>query len=43
MPLDRFEVFNREQEAAGKRTYANPRTRRRGAQVLDPRSPRHVR
>lgn len=37
MPLDRFEVFNREQEAAGKRTYANPRNTAAGSlRVLDP-------
>jgi DNA ligase (NAD+) len=37
MPLDRFEAFNREQEAAGKRTYANPRNTAAGSlRVLDP-------
>ena len=37
MPLDAFEVFNREQEAAGKRTYANPRNTAAGSlRVLDP-------
>jgi len=37
MPLDAFEAFNREQEAAGKRTYANPRNTAAGSlRVLDP-------
>jgi len=37
MPLDKFEAFNREQEAAGKRTYANPRNTAAGSlRVLDP-------
>ncbi len=37
MPLDAFETFNREQEAAGKRTYANPRNTAAGSlRVLDP-------
>jgi DNA ligase (NAD+) len=37
MPIDAFEQFNREQEAAGKRTYANPRNTAAGSlRVLDP-------
>ena len=37
MPIDDFEKFNREQEAAGKRTYANPRNTAAGSlRVLDP-------
>ncbi len=37
MPLDKFEAFNREQEAAGRRTYANPRNTAAGSlRVLDP-------
>ncbi len=37
MPLDKFDAFNREQEAAGKRTYANPRNTAAGSlRVLDP-------
>ncbi len=36
MPIDAFEAFNREQEAAGKRTYANPRNTAAGSlRVLD--------
>ncbi len=35
-PIDAFEQFNREQEAAGKRTYANPRNTAAGSlRVLD--------
>ncbi len=38
MPIDAFEAFNREQEALGKRTYANPRNTAAGSlRVLDPR------
>jgi len=37
MPIDAFEAFNREQEAAGKKTYANPRNTAAGSlRVLDP-------
>jgi DNA ligase (NAD+) len=37
MPIDAFEAFNREQEAAGLRTYANPRNTAAGSlRVLDP-------
>jgi DNA ligase (NAD+) len=37
MPIDAFEAFNRQQEAAGKRTYANPRNTAAGSlRVLDP-------
>jgi DNA ligase (NAD+) len=37
MPIDAFEQFNREQEAAGKKTYANPRNTAAGSlRVLDP-------
>jgi len=37
MPIDAFEAFNREQEATGKRTYANPRNTAAGSlRVLDP-------
>lgn len=37
MPIDAFERFNREQEAAGRRTYANPRNTAAGSlRVLDP-------
>jgi len=37
MRIDAFEAFNREQEAAGKRTYANPRNTAAGSlRVLDP-------
>ncbi len=36
MPIDAFEAFNREQEAAGKKTYANPRNTAAGSlRVLD--------
>jgi DNA ligase (NAD+) len=36
MPIDAFEVFNQEQEAAGKKTYANPRNTAAGSlRVLD--------
>jgi DNA ligase (NAD+) len=36
MPIDAFETFNREQEAAGKKTYANPRNTAAGSlRVLD--------
>jgi DNA ligase (NAD+) len=36
MPIDAFEAFNREQAAAGKRTYANPRNTAAGSlRVLD--------
>ncbi len=36
MPIGAFEAFNREQEAAGKRTYANPRNTAAGSlRVLD--------
>jgi DNA ligase (NAD+) len=37
MPIDAFEEFNRQQAAAGKRTYANPRNTAAGSlRVLDP-------
>ncbi len=37
LPIDAFEAFNREQEAAGRRTYANPRNTAAGSlRVLDP-------
>ncbi len=37
MPIDAFEAFNRQQEALGKRTYANPRNTAAGSlRVLDP-------
>jgi len=37
MPIDAFEAFNREQEAAGRKTYANPRNTAAGSlRVLDP-------
>jgi DNA ligase (NAD+) len=37
MPIDAFEAFNREQEVAGKKTYANPRNTAAGSlRVLDP-------
>ncbi|MEJ2208916.1 MAG: NAD-dependent DNA ligase LigA [Anaerolineae bacterium] len=37
MPIDAFEDFNRQQAAAGKRTYANPRNTAAGSlRVLDP-------
>ena len=37
MPIDAFEAFNAEQEAAGKKTYANPRNTAAGSlRVLDP-------
>jgi DNA ligase (NAD+) len=37
MPIDAFEEFNRRQEEAGKRTYANPRNTAAGSlRVLDP-------
>jgi DNA ligase (NAD+) len=37
MPIDAFEAFNREQEAAGLKTYANPRNTAAGSlRVLDP-------
>jgi len=37
MPIDAFEAFNRQQEAAGKKTYANPRNTAAGSlRVLDP-------
>ncbi len=36
MPIDAFEAFNREQEAAGNKTYANPRNTAAGSlRVLD--------
>jgi DNA ligase (NAD+) len=36
MPIDAFEAFNQEQEAAGKKTYANPRNTAAGSlRVLD--------
>ena len=36
LPIDAFERFNREQEAAGKRTYANPRNTAAGSlRILD--------
>jgi DNA ligase (NAD+) len=36
MPIDAFETFNRDQEAAGKKTYANPRNTAAGSlRVLD--------
>ncbi|MGD9049955.1 MAG: NAD-dependent DNA ligase LigA, partial [Anaerolineae bacterium] len=36
MPIDAFEIFNQEQEAAGKKTYANPRNTAAGSlRVLD--------
>ena len=36
MPIDAFEAFNRDQEAAGKKTYANPRNTAAGSlRVLD--------
>jgi len=36
MPIDAFEAFNRQQEAAGKKTYANPRNTAAGSlRVLD--------
>jgi DNA ligase (NAD+) len=36
MPIDAFEEFNREQESAGKKTYANPRNTAAGSlRVLD--------
>ncbi len=36
MPIDAFEAFNRQQEAAGERTYANPRNTAAGSlRVLD--------
>ena len=36
MPIDAFEAFNREQEAVGKKTYANPRNTAAGSlRVLD--------
>ncbi len=36
MPIDAFEAFNREQEALGKKTYANPRNTAAGSlRVLD--------
>jgi DNA ligase (NAD+) len=36
MPIDAFEAFNREQEAAGRKTYANPRNTAAGSlRVLD--------
>jgi DNA ligase (NAD+) len=36
MPIDAFEAFNRRQEAAGKKTYANPRNTAAGSlRVLD--------
>ncbi|MGQ9600257.1 MAG: NAD-dependent DNA ligase LigA [Anaerolineae bacterium] len=38
MPIDAFEIFNREQEALGRRTYANPRNTAAGSlRVLDPK------
>jgi len=37
LPIEAFEAFNREQEAAGRRTYANPRNTAAGSlRVLDP-------
>jgi DNA ligase (NAD+) len=37
MPIDAFQTFNRQQEAAGKKTYANPRNTAAGSlRVLDP-------
>jgi DNA ligase (NAD+) len=37
MPIDAFEEFNRKQEEAGKKTYANPRNTAAGSlRVLDP-------
>jgi DNA ligase (NAD+) len=37
MPIDAFEAFNREREAAGEKTYANPRNTAAGSlRVLDP-------
>ena len=37
MPIDAFEAFNREQETAGLKTYANPRNTAAGSlRVLDP-------
>ena len=37
MPIDAFEEFNQQQEAAGKKTYANPRNTAAGSlRVLDP-------
>jgi len=37
MPIEAFEAFNRQQEALGKRTYANPRNTAAGSlRVLDP-------
>jgi len=37
MPIDAFEEFNRKQEQAGKKTYANPRNTAAGSlRVLDP-------